>query len=151
VRLNILLLRPAPQERAVLDERRADVVPARLAREHEVVQPAEQAEREVPDEVGSDVADPRVLREPATQCCVERRAAVAVDGLPLEDLGLPRYFASADFACSAISPNLAGSETARSASTLRSRSISAAFRPAMNWLYERPFARAPALIRMIQS
>jgi hypothetical protein len=34
---------------------------------------------------------------------------------------------------------------------IRSSSISAAFRPAMNWLYESPFARAPALMRMIQS
>src|SRR5215207_5177111 len=41
---------------------------------------------------------------------------------------------SAAFACSAIRPNAAGSETARSARILRSSSISAFFRPEMNWL-----------------
>jgi hypothetical protein len=118
----------------MLLERGADVVPRRLTGEHEVVQAAEQPQREVPRQVGRDLADPRVVREPPTQFCVERRAAVAIGRLPLEDLRLPRYFASADLACSTISPNFAGSATARSASTLRSRSISAAFRPAMNWL-----------------
>src|SRR5918992_4839890 len=57
---------------------------------------------------------------------------------------------NADFAFSAIDPNACGSLTARSASTFRSSSISAFFSPAMNWLYESPLARAPALIRMIQ-
>jgi hypothetical protein len=46
--------------------------------------------------------------------------------------------------------NAAGSDTAKSASVFRSSSISAALQPAMNWLYERPFARAAALIRWIQ-
>src|SRR6266550_7164761 len=58
---------------------------------------------------------------------------------------------SADLAFSAIAPKACGSLTARSASTLRSSSISAFFKPATNWLYESPFARAAALIRMIQS
>src|SRR5262249_47614499 len=58
---------------------------------------------------------------------------------------------SADFACAASSANAAGSRAAMSASTLRSSSTFAAFMPAMNWLYERPLARAPALMRMIQS
>jgi hypothetical protein len=118
----------------MLDERGVDVAPRRLVREDEVVQAAEQPERVVPVEVGIEIADPRILREPATQIRVERRPAVAVDGLAAEDLRLPCYLASAALACSAISPNFAGSVVARSASTLRSRSISAAFRPAMNWL-----------------
>ena len=41
---------------------------------------------------------------------------------------------SAAFACSAIAANAAGSLTARSASTLRSSSISAFLQPATNWL-----------------
>ena len=45
-----------------------------------------------------------------------------------------RYRARAAFACSASLPNCSGSLTARSASTLRSSSTSAAFRPEMNWL-----------------
>src|SRR5262249_23496369 len=143
--------RPAREEVAMRLERAADVVPRRLAREDEVVESAEQTKGEVPRQLGCDVADPRIVREPATEICVQRRAALAVDRLPLEDLGLTRYFASADLACWTISPNFAGSLTARSASTFRSRSISAAFRPAMNWLYDSPFARAPALMRMIQS
>src|SRR5262249_17738919 len=49
---------------------------------------------------------------------------------------------SADLARSAIAPKACGSSTARSARTLRSSSISAFFSPAMNWLYESPFARA---------
>src|SRR6266540_2791318 len=59
--------------------------------------------------------------------------------------------ASADFACSAIAPNAAGSLTARSASTFRSSSMPACLQPAMNWLYERSCCRAAALMRMIQS
>ena len=42
--------------------------------------------------------------------------------------------ASADLAFSAIAPKACGSLTARSASTLRSSSISAFFKPATNWL-----------------
>ena len=59
--------------------------------------------------------------------------------------------ASAAFACSATAVNAAGSATARSASTLRSSSMPALCSPAMNWLYESPFARAAALMRTIQS
>src|SRR5262249_59008439 len=58
---------------------------------------------------------------------------------------------SADFAFSATAAKASGSETARSASTLRSSAISAFRQPAMNWLYESPFCRAAALIRRIQS
>ena len=54
------------------------------------------------------------------------------------------------FACSAIVPNASGSATARSASTLRSSSISAFLQPATNWLYDSPCCRAAALMRMIQ-
>jgi hypothetical protein len=42
--------------------------------------------------------------------------------------------ANADLAFSAIAPKACGSLTARSASTLRSSSISAFFKPATNWL-----------------
>src|SRR5437763_11854910 len=71
-----------------------------------------------------------------------RAAAASAPSLPA---------ASAAFACSAIAPNAAGSLTARSASTFRSSSIPAFGQPCTNWLYERPFARAAALIRVIQS
>jgi hypothetical protein len=57
----------------------------------------------------------------------------------------------ADLACSAIAVNAAGSLTARSARTLRSSSMPALPQPFTNWLYERPFARAAALMRVIQS
>jgi hypothetical protein len=50
----------------VLLEGSADVIPRRLLREDEVVQAAEQAQRQVPGEIGSDVADSRVIREPTT-------------------------------------------------------------------------------------
>ncbi len=33
---------------------------------------AEQAQRDIPGEVGSDVTDPRIVREPATQSRVQR-------------------------------------------------------------------------------
>src|SRR5439155_6760242 len=58
---------------------------------------------------------------------------------------------SADFACCAMAPKAAGSLTARSARTFRSSVIPALRQPATNWLYESPFARAAALMRMIQS
>src|SRR5439155_4233565 len=70
---------------------------------------------------------------------------------PLVVLGGDQALASAAFACSAICPNAAGSLTARSASTFRSSSMPALAQPLTNWLYDRPFARAAALIRMIQS
>jgi hypothetical protein len=71
----------------------------------------------------------------------------------LEPLVVARgeQFCSAAFACSAIAPKAAGSLTARSASTFRSSSIPAFEQPCTNWLYESPFARAAALIRVIQS
>ena len=113
---------------------RERVVPGRLARPHEVVQPAEQAKRRVPvwvwaDDLGCD----RIACEAAAELYVERRPALAVDRLGLEDLGR-RQASSAVFARSAIAANAAGSDTAKSASTLRSSSISAFFSPATNWL-----------------
>src|SRR6266536_1029651 len=59
--------------------------------------------------------------------------------------------ASAALARSAIAAKAAGSLTARSARTLRSSSIPALPQPLMNWLYDRPFRRAAALILVIQS
>src|SRR5579862_3924105 len=150
VGLNPLLRSEATEELAVPLERAADVVPGGLAAEHEVVQTAEEPQREVPPQVGRDRGNPGVVCEPAAERCVQRRAAVAVLRLAEEDLGLLAQAARADFACSASLPKAAGSLTARSASTLRSSSTFAAFRPAMNWLYESPCARAPALMRMIQ-
>jgi hypothetical protein len=67
------------------------------------------------------------------------------------DQACSAVFCSAVFACSAIAPNATGSLTARSASTFRSSSIPAFVQPCTNWLYESPFARAAALIRVIQS
>src|SRR5690349_9368308 len=117
------------------------------------MQSGEQPEWEIPFEVGCNAGDTRVAGQLAAYTRIQRRAAVAVDGLPLEDLALSPtvYLASAAFACCTISPNFAGSAIARSARTLRSSSTFAAFRPAMNWLYDNPFARAPALMRMIPS
>src|SRR5690242_17012215 len=59
--------------------------------------------------------------------------------------------ASAAFAVSASTAKALGSLTAMSASTLRSSSTSASFRPCIIWLYDIPFWRAPALMRMIHS
>jgi len=73
-----------------------------------------------------------------------------LDGLLFEDLADAQAL-SAALACSAIMPNACGSFAASSASTLRSSSISAFFSPLTNWLYESPFWRAAALMRMIQS
>jgi hypothetical protein len=64
-------------------------VPRRLASEDEIVQPAEQPQRQVPLEIGCDAGDPRVAGELTTDAGVQRRAAVAIDGLSLEDLPLP--------------------------------------------------------------
>src|SRR5581483_7238241 len=152
VRLHRLLADEALEQLALVGQRGIDVVPARPAAEHEVVQPAEQAQRQVPAKVGRKLADPPVDGEAPAELRIERRAAIAELRLPVEDRGLAVYFAcaSAAFACSASSPNFAGSLTARSARILRSSSTSAAFSPATNWLYESPFARAPALMRMIQ-
>lgn len=118
-------------------ERAVHVLPRRVAAEHEVVQAGEQAQRQVPRQVGCDVVDERLAGELQAELVVQRRAAGAVRRLPREELRLPvgcGYLASAAFACSAISPNFDGSLTARSASTFRSSSTFAAFRPAMNWL-----------------
>ena len=99
-------------------------------------------------------SDPRIVREPAAQLGVERRAAVAVRGLPAEDLRLPRLFRSAGERRLGLLDDLA--ELRRIADReirehlpveLDVRRLQAG----MNWLYESPFARAPALMRMIQS
>src|SRR5581483_1016228 len=127
------------------------VVPRRLAAEDEVVHAAEEPQREVPAQVGRKRRDARVVGEPRRQRRVHRRARLEVGRLAAEDLFLPGQPGSADFACSASFPNATGSLMARSERTLRSSSTPASFRPEMNWLYERPFARAPALMRMIQS
>jgi hypothetical protein len=78
-----------------------------------------------------------------------------VTGLLEEDLRLGQAaalsFSSAALACSATIEKAAGSLTASSARDLRSSSISALCSPEMNWLYYIPFARAAALMRMIQS
>jgi len=70
-------------------ERVIERVPRRLAAEHEVVQPAQKPQRQVPLEIGCDAGDPRVAGELTTDAGVQRRAAVAIDGLSLEDLPLP--------------------------------------------------------------
>jgi len=65
------------------------VVPYRLAREHAVVQAAEQTQRRVPGRIVAD--DPRdggIDGEAAAQIRVERRAALALEGLCLEDFAL---------------------------------------------------------------
>src|SRR4029077_13327903 len=54
-------------------------------------------------------------------------------------------------ATSTIFPKVAASRIARAARILRSDSISAFLRPAMNWPYVRPFWRAAALIRTIHN
>jgi hypothetical protein len=72
VRLHILLGRPPRQEGSLAVERAVEVVPRGEVGEHEVVEAGEQPQRQVPLEVGSDVADPRVFREPATQPRVQR-------------------------------------------------------------------------------
>ena len=78
--------------------------------------------------------DPRPRRRTARASPRQRRSSQLADELSFSlsrggdqarDAGRPR--ALADFACSAIAPNALGSCTARSASTLRSSSISAAF------------------------
>src|SRR5205814_5025641 len=149
VRLHGLPADEVPQEVRV---RIDPVVPGRLTAEHEEVQAAEQPQRPVPRRLAAeDFRDGRVVRETPAEVHVERRAALALPGLLLEDLLLRQTVSSADFACCAIAPNACGSLTASSASTFRSSGISALRKPAMNWLYESPFSRAAALMRMIQS
>jgi hypothetical protein len=114
------------------------------------VQAAEEQQGRVPGGVGADDLGDRGIRgEAGAQLDVKRRAAFALPGLLLEDLVLRQADSSADFACCAIAPNAWGSLTASSASTLRSSGISALRNPAMSWLYESPFWRAAALMRMI--
>src|SRR5262249_13417985 len=111
--------------------------------------PGEKPQRRVPRGLRSDDRRRgRIAREATAQRRVERRAAVALLGLRVEDLA-ERQACSAAFACSAIAPNACGSLTASSASTLRSSGMSALRSPDISWLYERPFCRAAALMRMI--
>ena len=96
---------------------------------------AEQPEPGVPPRRRlDDVPDARVVRELPQQPRVQRRTAVGLRGLVEKDLAMIRWagqavssavFSSAAFACSATAANAGGSLTARSASTLRSSSISA--------------------------
>ena len=98
--------------------------------------------------VVDDLPHSRLESEAAAKLGIERRAAALallrlVEKSPLELGG--QLFSSAVFACSAIFPNASGSTTAISARTLRSSSIPACRQPAMNWLYDSPWPRAPAL------
>src|SRR5262249_2648596 len=142
---------PVPMFRQRLVRRRPRVD---AVAEREVVEPAEETNRNIPANLADDRLDRRILRQPTADPGIEARAAPPAGvGLPEERLCevAPQVFSRADFACSASAPNACGSLTASSASTLRSSSMLAFFIPATNWLYERPLARAPALIRMIQS
>src|SRR5207249_5922032 len=146
VRLDALLRHEAGQPLAPLGQRCADIRPRIDALgELEVVEPAEQAQGQIPVGLGLDLGHERLLGELAAKARVERRAAVAVRGLAEEDLGLAVQLsaesgfagpepeaptaASADFAWSTISLNASGSDTARSASTLRSSSTPAFRQP----------------------
>ena len=71
-------------------------------------------------------------------------------GIDLDRKVLAELAVSDPAAFKAIAPNAAGSLTARSASTFRSSSMPAFEQPCTNWLYESPFSRAAALMRMIQ-
>src|SRR3954468_9149428 len=155
VRLDVLFGDEPRQPVALVDEdvvrRRPRVDPVG---EREKVQAAEESDRRIPPDLTDDRLDRLVGREPAADVGIQRRAA-ALARLRLTQEGFfelgVQAVSSADFACSAIAPNACGSLTASSARTFRSSSMSAFFSPAINWLYERPLARAPALIRMIQS
>ena len=72
VRLHLLLGRMAPEEVAVRVERAVDVVPGGLAREHQVVEAAEQAQRQIPAQVGRDPVHAPVAGKPAAERRVER-------------------------------------------------------------------------------
>lgn len=98
------------------------------------MQPAEQAQREVPGTIVDELERARVRGEATAQPRVQRRPTVAKAGLTEKMLRRTSYFANAAFACAAISPNFFGSLTARSARTFRSSSTFAALSPAMNWL-----------------
>src|SRR5207247_3246531 len=120
---------------------------------HEVMQAREDLQRRAPAHVLShELDEQRVILELGGEPRVERRRPGEMPGLlPKRLAALHDYAWRADLALSAIAPNAAGSLTARSASTFRSSSIPALLHPLMNWLYERPCARAAALIRVIQS
>jgi hypothetical protein len=81
VGLNPLLSREALQELRVRLE--VEIFPGGLASEDEVVEPGEQLEGRAADGVR-----PRVVREAAAELGVERRAALAVEGLLQKDLSL---------------------------------------------------------------
>jgi hypothetical protein len=77
------------------------VVPRRVAREHEEVQSAEQAQRHIPLRVvAHDRGYGRIVRKAPAELRVQSRAALALPGLLLEDVALAQALASsADFAC----------------------------------------------------
>jgi hypothetical protein len=87
--------------------------------------------------VAADLLEDGVLRVLAREASVERRAALLEVARKAAKDVRERFRAqtpSAALARSATFWNAAGSFTARSASTLRSSSISAFLRPATNWL-----------------
>ena len=72
VRLHLLLGRMAPEEAAVRVERAVDVVPGRLACKHQIVEAAEQAQRQIPAQIGGDPVHAPVAGKPAAERRVER-------------------------------------------------------------------------------
>lgn len=52
---------------------------------------AEEAERQIPAEIGGELLDPRIVSEPPAQLRIKRRTAVAEDGLSAKDLLAPGY------------------------------------------------------------
>jgi hypothetical protein len=119
----------------VLLERRVDVIPGGAAAQNERMERAEQAKRRVPGRVRTDErVDERIVREAEAEPRIERRARARRGGLVEKDFAPGAQLASADFAFSAIAAKASGSDTARSASTLRSSPISALRQPATNWL-----------------
>ena len=69
-------------------ERGIQLVPVGAAREDERVQPSQQAQRRVPRQLSDERRHVLVLGEAAAEIDIERRAPLAVRGLPPEDLRL---------------------------------------------------------------
>jgi hypothetical protein len=61
-----------PEKARVLDERRLGVVPGRQAGEDEIVQGAEEAQRQIPAQVRRNPVNTLVAGEPAAERCIER-------------------------------------------------------------------------------
>jgi hypothetical protein len=126
--------RPSKEIRMLL-QCRVDAVPRSTAAQDESVQSAEQPERRVPGGIEPDERiNQWLVRKPPAELRIQRRAGRRRVGLVEKDLAPSVQLARADFACSAIAAKASGSDTARSASTFRSRPISALRQPAMNWL-----------------